>query len=236
MYPARAVAVLHQIMHHKKFGRYPSLDENRIPTDGTAYDPRDFFKNRQAALAMSVLGHFHEIRGDAGNALVAYKEACNLDRKNGEYRDDFDRFRKALAEKNAEDQRRTLDFVRRTVPGVKIPAFASPAPLQQAGANIPSPPPAHVIETVFRAKTMQFETRGRQAMNAGRWFEAQMAFAQAYSCCLAQEKSRYRAYLRTAINKEIMRIDPLEPDADGRQREQIDDPRKKLPAELQGLI
>ncbi len=184
---------------------------------------RNLFPPKTAALALSIKAHFHEVRGESGNAILAYQQACEADPANPNYAVDRQRYREHLERLEVETRQRATALT-------KMHAANRPAPAR------PSSPAPSTLATngLSPGLAMASESRGLQAEREGKWAEAQAAFATGHAHAPTNEP-RCWAYLHRVVRKEILAGQQPIAQATATNAESTDR-RLRLPRQLQALI
>jgi tetratricopeptide (TPR) repeat protein len=247
-YARRARNAVGEALFMRKKGRPMEWAGKRFlkPVEVVEEDPRNLLSPKLAALAFAIAGHAEETEGNSASALWRYRVALDTDPDNPDHTANFERFRDQFHEQLVEGHIKTHEAIRRNAPHVKLP------PLEEsirqfreslrAERPVDQPPPdKHHMQQLLRsarsAQAWRHQARGKQAMEAGRWIEAQTAFAQAFFGGDEKEREIFRADLRTAITKDVEQITP--PNATWEEDEGADprnNPLFKMPDDLVAFI
>jgi tetratricopeptide (TPR) repeat protein len=245
-YPRRAINVLLDAMYLRCYGKVMIRrgQERRPVTAPPERDPRDLFPPNLAALAYSIHGHNDEVNGRLGNALRAYRVACELDPDSKDHPADLDRLRRRLEEAAAATARKAVSIIKArsiNMPdhSMKTPRTPLSVPSLGAGkpkrANAPVPNLSELIGAPFRLK---YEAEGLSAEQAGRLAEAQALYARASEYAPHGGPHPCRAYLARSVRKEVLSGSAPVAFAAGAtaEKHQLDDPRLRLPPQVQAVI
>jgi len=243
-YPYRAMGALWEAVYFRKNGRpvaWKVRKSRRTPRDFFEdCNLKDVFPSATVAQGLSIIGHFHEVRGSIGGAMKYYRDALEVEPDNPDYKADFERYKFKSRKELVRAHVRNREIVRKAAPGVKLPPLKEI--IRQFKKSLTAPVPAGTPppEGWRTAISLQQQTLGIQAMNAGRWAEAQAHFARGHAAAPEDQKRIFAVYLHNSISKEIRGIAPLEPQPPRPPSEDDDDedenPILKLHPYVQALV
>jgi len=216
-YPRHAYETLLDAMYKRKFGKVmPRGGPQRRAKEEIHFDARELFPAKQAAMAASIKGHWHEVRNETGNALLAYKAACELEPGNADFQADRERFAKWLEGLRIESERKARAMLKLHAPdpyAVKVvPSASSEQGVRQS------------------AMVATWESHGLRSEREGKLADAQAAFVQGMAFASEDQPECY-AYLSRVIRKDLLAAPQgVRPEMDA------DDPRLKLPPQLQSRL
>jgi len=206
--------------------------------------------------AVSIHAHMYEVTERLGHAKLYYRAALDAEKDNPDYQADFERCRTRFHDWAVESHVRNEKAVREQCPNVYRP------PIEESTKRFReslSRPHEHrdpqellnVVESARFAMVQQHLFIGRQAMEAGRWEEAQAEFVRAWKMADEHWKRISMVHLNSALRKELLGIPPLKPEpppinssapdaeAEG-EDDEVDEPLPgplaRLPAALQGVV
>lgn len=254
-YPFRAMDAVYEAAFLKQKGRLMKWggksEKRRKPKESIAdFDFRDVFPPRVAVQAVSIHAHMYEVAQRFGLALHYHRAAREAEPDNPDYQADFERCRDQGQERIVASHIRAEQAIREQHPDVFRPPIEETTKRIRESFTQPSEPPdpQHLLKLVESARFAMSQKhlfRGRQAMDAGRWEEAQARFVRAWQQADDKGKPACAAYLMTALRKELMGIAPLKPEpAPVEQPREHDDedeepqagPLTKVPLPLQGVV
>jgi tetratricopeptide (TPR) repeat protein len=223
IYPRRAYEVTFDVLHVRKFGKPAERGPDRRPLTNPDFgDLRMLLQPRELAMYLSITGHFHEVRGEIGNAIQAYRQACEFAPKNPDYPADRDRYLKRLQDLGKIGPLKPATV---TVPG-------SPTSPKQPTTS------AELKAAAGRLRSrlaLQYEQAGLEYERADNWPEAQAAFVRA-NAAAPPDDVKYWAHLHRVMHCEIISGQSPKPNPPESERTAFQDPRLGLPVELQAVI
>jgi tetratricopeptide (TPR) repeat protein len=220
-YPRVAYEALLDAMYKRKFGKVmPRGGPHRRARMDSHFDARKDLPAHLVAVATSIKGHWHEVRGETGNAWLAYKAACDLEPENADYHADRERFAQRIEAHRASAGQAANQFVKQNTP-------AFPVPTRRADARMGQPPGRAAVQ---RAMAEVWENRGLELERDGELAAAQAAFVQGMALAADGQPECY-VYLYRVIRKDILAVP-----AGARPEIGADDPRSKMPPPLQARL
>ncbi|MCX5670240.1 MAG: hypothetical protein NTU94_02820 [Planctomycetota bacterium] len=224
IYPRRAFDATFDILHVRKFGKPVPRGLVRKPlTDPDFGDLRKLLPPREVALILLIQAHFHEVRGQIGNAIQSYRQACDIDPNNPDCKADRERYMKRLEDLGKIPPRKT------TTPAAsegtkRIPLVQTPSNELKAASGR------------LRAKmVLQQEQMGLEFELAGNWAQAEVAFVRA-NAFAPPDDVKYWGHLHRVMHREIMAGQSPEPNPPESERVARRDLRLGLPPQLQAVI
>jgi len=100
-YPLQAHQAAFEALHVRKFGKpsWRGPDGRPLTSPAVGEDLRKLLPTtKKLGMYLSIMGHFHEVRGEIERAVITYKGACSEDPHNPEYRTDIERYLIRLAQ------------------------------------------------------------------------------------------------------------------------------------------
>jgi hypothetical protein len=237
MYPRMAHEIVLDALHVAKYGKVaPRAVIGRGPDTAEIYDLRDHLSAREVAMALNIDGHFHEVGERSGNAILAYKKACETEPDNPDYLADLKRYQQYLDDLTAKTHIRVQELIRTGIPGSSAPSPPVVVSLP-AHSPIPSPgSPADLLASARGAQMMAHEAHGLKLEREGKLVEAQVEFVRGWST--SDGHSACRVYLHRAIRKELLAGNAPTPNPSHKptRKDYENDPRLFLSPELQAAI
>lgn len=223
MYPRRAFEATFDVLHVRKFGNPAARGPDRRPLTNPDFgDLRKLLPPREVAMILSIQGHFHEVRGEIGNAIESYRQACDIDPMTRDYQADRERYLKRLEDLGKIPPRKTTTSA--AVVGAKSAQQQTSSSQLKAAAG--------------RARArlvLQHEQMGLEFERAGNWAEAQAAFVRANGFAPPDEV-KYWVHLHRLMRQEIIAGQSPEPNPPQSERLARRDPRLGLLPVLQAVI
>ena len=223
MYPRRAFEATFDLLHVRKFGEPAPRGPDRKPlTDPDFGDLRKLLPPRELAMFLSIQAHFHEVRGEIGNAIQSYRQACDADPKNLDYAADRERYMKRLEDLGKIPPRKTT----------------TPATLADSKTTQQQTSSGDLRAAAGRARAnlvLQHEQMGLEFERAGNWARAEAAFIQA-NAFAPPDDVKHWCHLHRIMHQEIMAGQSPDPNPPESERLARRDPRLALPPQLQAVI
>jgi tetratricopeptide (TPR) repeat protein len=224
MYPRRAYELTFDVLHMRKFGKPVPRGPDRKPLINLDFgNLRKLLSPRELGMFLSIQGHFHEVRGEIGEAIQAYRRACDFDPRNPDYQTDRERYLKRLEDLG------------------KIPPRKTTTPAASDGARRAPPPQTTSSElkaAAGRARdrlVLQCEQIGLEFERAENWAQAEAALVRANAFALPDDV-KYWGHLHRVMHREIMAGQSPDPNPPESERLARRDPRLALPPQLQAVI
>lgn len=254
-YPFRAMDAVYEAAFLKQKGRLLKWGgksaKRRKPKESMAdFDFRDVFPPRVAVQAVSIHAHMYEVAQRLGLALHYHRATREAEPDNPDYKADFERCRHQGQERIVASHVRAEQLIREQHPDVFRPPIEEATQRIRESVTQPTEPPdpQRLLELVKGARFAMSQKhlfQGRQAMDAGRWKEAQARFVQAWQQADDSGKPACAAHLITSLRKELMGTAPLKPEPPSAQQPREDDeadgeprsgPLAHVPLPLQGVV